>query len=187
MTNIKETISIRKASLDDINDIMRVEYMCFDEDTIEDAHVYKQRIESFSDGFYVMECQNQIIGTISSEIWEYTESIDVHQFTLGHDIKERHTTQGNELYISSIAIIPPYRGHGLGDALFRKLVFDVIHLYPHITHLILLVSRNWTSAKKIYDRFGFEEIHVFKNFFGGHHVAHSDGIVMRKCLSKDMI
>ncbi|HBP26310.1 MAG TPA: N-acetyltransferase [Acholeplasmatales bacterium] len=180
--SVSQNISLRKACLDDIEAIMNIEYQCFSQDTIEDAEVYRRRIRTFPDGFWVLEKGGETIGAISSEIWNKTEEISADLFCLGHDIAGKHNPSGNELYISSLGVLPSHRGNGYGEKLFLSLIESVSIAYPNVTSAILLFADDWKAARKIYEKNGFKTVEILPAFFGGRKDPAHDGIVMRNLI-----
>lgn len=174
-----EEVLIRKATINDIEDIMDIEHESFHENVYEDRSVFSSRILTFPDGFLVLEVDGNVCGYISSEIWNYSEKINKDMFDLNHSINKLHTTTGSELYISSIGVLKKYRRKGYGKLLFSELSGRIIEKY-NISSMILIVSGWWTAAKKIYENNGFKEIDIVHEFFTDE--INSDGIVMRKYL-----
>ncbi len=174
-----EDILIRNATINDIEDIMDIEHESFHETVYEDWSVFLDRISTFPDGFLVLEVNGNVCGYISSEIWNYSEDIREDMFDLNHNIGKVHTTTGSELYISSIGILKKYRGKGYGKLLFSELSKRIIEKY-NILSMILIVSVQWTAAKKIYQNNGFEEKYLIQRFFDDE--SNSNAIVMRKYL-----
>lgn len=171
---------IRNATLKDIKDIMKIEKASFNENICEKEEHFLERIQVFSDGFYIMEKDEKIVGYISTEIWAYEEKVNLNRFSLGHSIKNAHHPEGNELYISSMGLLPDYRGQGLGKVLFHQATNRIIRENSHIKSLILIVSEKWENAKKIYEKNGFKEISDINYFFIDNNHAPDNGIVMRK-------
>lgn len=172
-----ENILIRNATINDIEDIMDIEHESFHETVYEDRSVFLDRISIFPDGFLVLEVNGNVCGYISSEIWNYSEEIHKDMFNLNHSISKLHTSTGSELYISSIGILKKYRKKGYGKLLFSELSGRIIEKY-NISSMILIVSVQWTAAKKIYENNGFKEVAIIRKFFTDE--INSDGIVMRK-------
>ena len=170
-------ISIRNAEKEDIEGIMSVEHESFHINIAESPDTFLGRIKAFCDGFLVMEIDGEIAGYISSELWDYSESINNDKFVLGHSIAETHRNNGKELYISSIGVLKKYRGKGYGNALFSELVNRICSKYETLS-IILIVSEEWNAAKRIYENDGFREIQIIKCFFDDD--EKSDAIVMRK-------
>ncbi|MBA2859752.1 ribosomal-protein-alanine N-acetyltransferase [Methanococcus maripaludis] len=172
-----EKMVIRNARKTDIDEIMNIEYDSFIEGISENRNVFLDRIATFQNGFLVLEVDSEILGYISSEIWEYSENIDEKMFDLNHDIKKVHKCNGSELYISSIGILKKHRKNGYGNLLFKELIEKISKNYK-ISSMILTVSVNWKPAIKLYEKNGFKEIGRIKEFFEDD--DSSDGIVMRK-------
>lgn len=166
---------------------MRLDRLCFDTDTIESEGAYRERIEIFPEGFLVLEAAEAggapgepIMGFISSELWVRPETISAELFALGHSIKERQVRDGDELYVSSLAVDPSLRGYGFARLLFDGLIEGIRARRPRVRSVILLVGETWTDAKALYERSGFETIAVLEGFFDGRTAGASDGIVMRR-------
>jgi len=175
-------ITFREAKLSDIDNIMYLEEKCFNIYTQESKNVYENRIKYFPKGFIVIEKDNIFCGAVSSEIWNYKENILLKNFTLGHSIKEQLDLNGNELYISSIGILPQYRSNGYGRELFIELINHIKLLFPKVTKGILLINETWIHAMKIYQDFGFQYVCEFPDFFLADDKSRQKAIVMRKAL-----
>ena len=177
-------IIFREANLSDIDNIMRLEGKCFNQYTQESQEVYENRIKYFPEGFIVMEIvmkkEKIFYGAVSSEIWNYRETVLLKDFSLGHSIKEQLDLNGNELYISSIGIFPQYRSSGYGKKLFNELIVHVKTLFPKVTKGILLLNETWINAMKIYQDFGFKYVCEFPGFFTADDKSKQKAIVMRK-------
>ena len=111
---------IRKATKSDINAIMNIEKEAFAEGIKENKDVFLDRIESFSDGFFILEDKNKAIGYFSSELWNSVPQKGDSCFSLNHSALKNHKKEGTVLYISSIAILNEYKGTGLGYRFFIK-------------------------------------------------------------------
>jgi ribosomal-protein-alanine N-acetyltransferase len=175
-------VVIRNATAKDIDFIMTIEKMCFDEDTVESEAIYLERINLFSDGFLILEVNSTFVGFISSELWIHNDTITKEMFLVGHSIADRHKNKGNELYISSLAISPNFQGNGYGELLFNSLLSKVCASYPSIQHLILLVGSTWTNALKIYTKYDMKKIETYNDFFGGYKVNPYNGLILYKQL-----
>jgi len=172
----------REAKLSDIDNIMYLEDNCFNIYTQESKDVYENRIKYFPEGFIILENDNIFCGAVSSEIWNYKENVLLKDFTLGHSIKEQLDLNGNELYISSIGILPQYRSSGYGRKLFNELIIHIKSLFPKVTKGILLINETWVYAMKIYQDFGFQYVCEFPDFFLADDKSKQKAIVMRKAL-----
>lgn len=188
------SVNIRKANADDIDDIMEIEHLSFHPEVIESKKVFEDRIAAFPDGFLIAEIENEsegssmIAGYISSELWKYSEEIPYSNFNLNHSVYETHSDDGEELYISSVAVNPAARGGKIGKRLFTVLLERVSKEYE-LKSAILLVNSDWQNAYKMYREEGFVTVDKIPNFFPI--LENSDsgddpsgvGIIMRKPLS----
>lgn len=177
-------IKFRIADNNDIDSIIEIEQSSFSRIICEDKDVFLQRIETFRKGFIVMEYYNRVIGYICSEIWAYSETIDKDKFTFGHLIKDIHNPNGNEVYISSMGILPKVRGYGLGNAMFEFFIRYILELVESPKSILLIVSENWTNARNIYINHGFKEICILYEFIDYRLVSpfKENAIVMRRLL-----
>ncbi|HBP10283.1 MAG TPA: N-acetyltransferase [Treponema sp.] len=175
--------TLRKATKFDINDIMNIEKESFAEEIQENKDVFLERIETFPDGFFILEDRNKTIGYFSSELWNSVPQKDDSCFSLNHSALKNHKKEGTVLYISSIAILNEYKGNGLGYRFFNESVDKIIKLFPQIKEIVLLVNEIWIVALHIYKKCGFIEYGRIQNFFSSNGVK-SDGILMRKTVEQ---
>ncbi|MCL2523827.1 MAG: GNAT family N-acetyltransferase, partial [Betaproteobacteria bacterium] len=150
-------IIIRKAVANDIDGIMTIEHLSFRSRVTESRKVFEDRIAAFPDGFLVAvvdrENERRIVGYISSELWVLSEDVPYSNFDLGHSVYDTHCDDGEELYISSIAVDPTVRGGQIGKKLFVSLLKMVQDKYK-LKSAILLVNSDWASAYKMYQKEG---------------------------------
>lgn len=180
--NLPIEVAIEAASITDLPEIMFLEKNGFAAGIVEDEKVFSQRIATYSDGFLLMRSRSdrKIIGYICSEIWQYSESVNAESFKLNHDISSRHSTSGDELYISSMTILSEFRGTGLGKRLFTECLSRAKKMFPGIKSSILIVNETWTNARRIYLASGFFEIGRIPGFFTPNGLVPQDAIIMRK-------
>lgn len=143
---------IRKANLEDIPDIYRIELLCFD-----DPWDYKAMIEMMSlylTSFYVAVADGRVIGFSAGAIEE----------------------TGKEKYghICNIAVTPEMRGFGIGRLLLRKVERDFF--LEGCVACSLEVRKSNSHARGFYSRIGYEEVMVF----GEYYADGEDGIVMMR-------
>jgi [ribosomal protein S18]-alanine N-acetyltransferase len=75
----------------------------------------------------------------------------------------------DEIHIINMAVDPGYRGQGVGNRLMQHVLND-----EEVFFLEVRVSNE--TAKKIYERYGFKDIHVRK----GYYADGEDACVMRR-------
>lgn len=205
------TYTLRDATPDDIDDIMKIEYFSFLKGIREDEEVFRKRVEVFPKGFIMLaDNTGTPKGYFASEIWDLpaftqpafksssaTDSasesscapvsestgVDASLFTLNHDISDHHTDEGNTLYISSFALLPECRGSGMGDRFFNEAVARIRSALPGITQSVLIVNESWVRARAIYKKRGYEECGIIPLFFRPEGDAPQSAIIMRGTLA----
>lgn len=145
---------------------MKVEEESFIPEIREEQNVFEKRIETCPELFLVFidEETDQVGGYLCAEFCNRIPSTK-EALALGHS--PINTASRSFIYISSFAILPEYRGNGLGEKLwnealdyFTELTSDTLKAF------ILLVNSKWKNAAKIYDKSGFFTIRLFQDFFG---------------------
>ncbi|MDO5773065.1 MAG: GNAT family N-acetyltransferase [Spirochaetales bacterium] len=174
---------LRKATKSDIDDIMNIEKEAFAEGIQESKDIFLERIETFSEGFFILEENNKKIGYFSSELWNSVPQKGDSCFSLNHSALKNHKKEGAVLYISSIAILNEYKGNGLGYRFFNKSVEKIIKSFPQIKEIVLLVNEIWIPALHIYKKCGFIEYGRIQKFFSSNETK-TDGILMRKTVER---
>lgn len=191
MNNEIGEYNLREGNIADVKRIMVIENEAFHSSIVESEDVFLQRLEIFSAGFYVLENikTSEVAGYICSEIWSGFIDAESSRFQLGHSIKEVHEPEGTMLYIASMGILKNLRGDGLGQKMFNCFVENMLEKFRNINSIILIVSENWKSARRIYCEAGFVEVSVIKNFFvfeneisseESSEISNEDAIVMMK-------
>jgi ribosomal protein S18 acetylase RimI-like enzyme len=181
-----ESNSLRliEATANDLDRIMELEHSGFADGTRELRATYAQRIATFPQGSLMAWLGPDCVGCVFSEIWRATPQPDVAQFTLGHDIRERHDpVAGTELYISSMTLAPACRGQGLGEPLLRGCLDHVARAHPQLNSALLMVNARWLAARRIYCGIGFREVGRLDGFFTAQAGTLDDGIVMRRSMA----
>ena len=172
-----------ETTADDLDRIMELECQGFAAGHQELRSSYAQRIVSFPQGSLMAWRGPDCVGCVFSEIWRATLQPDAAQFTLGHDIRERHDpVLGTDLYISSMTLAPTVRGQGLGAPLSTGCLEHLARAFPRLDCVVLLVNATWTPARRLYQGVGFVEIVRLTGFFNATDGAFHDGIVMRRSL-----
>ena len=82
-----------------------------------------------------------------------------------------------EVYIDNIAVFYNYRGFGIGTALLKHLIN--VSKDENCDFLTLEVRVSNKPARKLYEKLGFKEVGVRKNFYDQ---PREDGIIYTKFL-----
>lgn len=172
----------RAARPSDIRAIMDIEAASFDAATRESEEIFLSRIEICKNCFIVFEdpSSHALCGYFSAEKWERIPESD-KAFSLEHDPVSSHRPAGSVLYLSSFALLPEYRGCGIGKKLFSQSVERFSSGNPEVKTALLLVNEAWRGALHIYKKNGFSEFRRIENFFAEDGVK-TAGIVMTKAL-----
>ena len=175
-------LQFRNAKPEDIPSIMEIEHASFSSVICEKQEVFIERINIFPEGFRVMLYEGKPIGYICTEIWKKQRPYSDNMFKLGHSIAKQHSISGDEIYISSMGILPAWRSQGIGKLMFNKYIKYAEKTFVDVNSIILIVSEKWLNARRIYKSEGFKEVHLIRNFFryGFDKSDFEDGIVMRK-------
>lgn len=175
-------LSVRRASLADLDAIMALEMSGFAPGIVEDSAVFAHRIAVFPEGFLLAEMNGTPCGYLCTEIWMDWDVHDPARFDLGHDIADWLDRQGEILYLASMTISPQQRGAGLGRALFRAGLEHMAQTFPHLREALLIVNEHWREARNIYASEGFREVARLADFFQPDASPMGDAIVMTRLL-----
>ena len=173
------SLKVRQAIPSDIDSVMAVEVEAFDPLIRETRDTFLERMASFPDGFFVLEADGMVSGYACTELWRRKPCPEPSDFALGHRISERHRRDGDELYVSSFAVLGSLRGTGSGKYLWTELV-RIADDSIRPASWILLVAEKWSNAIALYAKSGFEEIARLPSFFAFGDGTACDGLVMRR-------
>ena len=168
-------MNIRKASIEDIDDIMKVEWSSFIAGIQEEKSVFEERIRRCPDLFLIFEQDDNVAGYLCAEIMDKVPESG-EELELGHLPGKSHSKNGY-IYISSFAILPEFRGKGAGRLLWNESI-TFLKEQCGIKKILLLVNEEWKGAFHIYENSGFKTINRFPGFFVSEEKNRSDGILM---------
>jgi ribosomal-protein-alanine N-acetyltransferase len=131
-----EEISIKPCTYKEMNQILNIEKICFQEDAWS-----RDFINYAMDTHYVK-------GIFSREILLAYGACHV---------------QGKIMNVDNLAVLPEYRGKGLG----KLLLLHMMQLAEdkHCSGVILQVNVNNTRAIEIYRKLGFETVRLLKGYY----------------------
>lgn len=177
-------MNIRKANIEDIDDIMKVEWSSFIAGIQEEKSVFEERIKRCPDLFLIFEQDNNVAGYLCAEIMDKVpESAD--DLALGHlpagegDLGLSQKVRKGFIYISSFAILPSFRGAGVGRRMWNESV-DYLKEHTGVEKFLLLVNEEWKGAFHIYESSGFKVVKEFPEFFVKEDGGRSAGVLMEK-------
>lgn len=179
----------------DIDSIMAIEHQAFIPQIQEKKRCFEKRLEAFPQGFFILSDASENVvkvhgkaltcGYFCSELWDSFpnendgEKVFSRRFKLGHNPLDSHSENGMYLYVTSFALLNEYKSKGLGTKFFESSLAAICGANHNIKKIVLLVNDEWKNALKIYEKFGFKEVHRLKDFFPTlTKKTYSDGIVM---------
>lgn len=168
-------LTLVKAVPEFIEEIMHVEETCFIPEIQETREVFLSRMGEQPFFVFRDEGSGKISGYISAE---FIEKIPEKASEIALNHKPSGKSSGI-IYISSFALLPEYRGTGLGSEMWNRSCENFAKM-PGVKTLVLLVNEEWKGAAHIYEKSGFKEICIFKDFFPRSDKSRSRGILMIK-------
>ncbi len=177
---------LRKATLSDLDSIMKIEKASFIPQIQEEREVFKQRILRCPELFLVFEDQKSLnlsngpVGYLCAETMQKLPKAP-QDLQLGHLPALSGASAVPYIYISSFALLPEFRGGGNGRKMWNEsMEYFKQEFSP--SALLLLVNELWCGAKHIYSESGFETIRIFEDFFPCEDGSFSNGILMQNLL-----
>lgn len=154
--NIHDLI-IRKATIKDLDSIVKVEEICFPKAESASRESLKQRINIFKSSFFIAEINGEIIGFINGCV---TNEINIYD-ELYID-SSLHTPEGNYQTIFGLDVLPKYRNQGIAAKLMNHMI--EISKRSGRKGIILTCKKNLIHY---YKRFGYVNKGVSKSVHGG--------------------
>ncbi|MFC3883403.1 ribosomal protein S18-alanine N-acetyltransferase [Bacillus songklensis] len=145
---MKSTTTFRFMEMKDIDQILLIERSSFTVPWSREAF-YNELIHNQYARYLVMEDEGQIIGYCG--LWIVID----------------------EAHITNIALLPEYRGQGLGTELLRKTMTEAKELGANTMTLEVRVSNH--VAQSLYRKLGFENGGIRKNYYSDNQ---EDALVM---------
>lgn len=145
-----EEISVRAMVLGDIEEIMKIEKLCF---TVPWSRLSFQREikENMLAKYFIVELEGSIVGY--GGMWIIID----------------------EAHITNIAIHPEFRGRNLGGFLLKSMIEYAKNI--NVFKMTLEVRRSNEAARGLYRKFGFKDIGVRPRYYSDNN---EDAIIMWK-------
>jgi len=150
-------ITIRQASIEDLDSISKVELICFPVAEAATKESLEQRINTFLKSFFVAEIDGKIIGFINGCIINETVIYDEL-----YEDSTLHIPDGDYQTIFGLDVIPDYRNHGVAAQLMNYMIDG--SNFAGRKGLIL------TCKEKVihyYEKFGYVNKGISKSVRGG--------------------
>lgn len=177
MTN--RVIRIREASPNDAPFIALVVCMALDSNSSHPLYSVFEKLAARSDAQYsycnalIAEVDKMpaaaVIGYDGGRLHELREPLyEMMRETLGHTIEIEEETNAEEFYVDSLAVLPEYRGNGIGRELLETICRRAFN--NNFERVGLLVDFENPNAEALYSSLGFERINP--TTFLGHPMWH---------------
>lgn len=149
---------IRAAKLQDLDEICRIEEICFPPEEAADKHSLKARLEVFHRSFYVAEdSERHLIGFINGNITD-SRAIQDDMF----ENVNLHNPNGSYQSIFGLDVAPSSRGMGVAAGLMRHLMAAAKS--QGRKGLILTCKEQLISY---YEQFGYHSLGISASVHGG--------------------
>lgn len=158
---MQETFELRKFAVNDLQSVMQINRICLPENYTE--FFFIDLYHKFPETFIVADENGKVVGYIMCRI-----EVGLSNFGFSGLIKKGH--------IVSVAVLPPYRRKGVGNALITKAM-DGMRLYK-AKQCFLEVRTTNTEAISLYKKLGFEVTRTIH----GYYADGEDAYVMSKKL-----
>jgi len=148
---------LRCPRLTDLDRCFEIESISYDGDEAATREKIKTRIETYPEGFWVLEVEERIAGFINSGCTDKVEMADESfKELVGHDPDGRHNV------IMSLVVHPEYQGRGLASILMAHHVKRMRELNK--ASIQLMCKKQHVP---IYQRFGFNYLKPSSSNHGG--------------------
>ena len=111
-------MQIRLASKEDLEEIIKIESICFPSKEAASEEVIKKRFETFPENFLVAVEDEKVIGFINGCTTEKASLPD----KLYHDVK-LHNSNGKYQTVFGLDVLPQYRNKGTAAILLEEFIF----------------------------------------------------------------
>ena len=189
---------LRRVTESDLSAVMKIEETSFIPSVQEKKEVFAERIHVCGSCFIIFEDEatHKQAGYFSAERWAAVPE-NGEAFILNHPASSYFKSDGSILYLSSFALLPGYRGRGMGNKIFAESIEWFTAHNKGITAAVLLVNEEWKAALHIYTQNGFCETNRLHGFFPpqqdmpsevcsryvhAERGQNTDGIIMKKYL-----
>jgi len=161
---LQETFELRKFAVNDLQSVMHINRICLPENYTD--FFFIDLYHRFPETFVVAEEDGEVVGYIMCRI-----EVGLSNFGFGGLIRKGH--------IVSVAVLPPYRRKGIGNALVTKAM-DGMRLY-NAKQCFLEVRTTNEAAINLYKKLGFDVTRTIHGYYADGEDAH---VMSRELSSK---
>lgn len=150
-------LSIRNATMTDLEAVIHIEAICFPAAEAATAEAMEDRLRTYQKGFFIAELDGQAIGFINGAAND--SPIIEDRF---YESMKYHQDSGKHLMVYGLDVLPDYRGNGYA----RKLMECFIAFAKEEGKTaVLLTCKSHLVA--FYESFGYKNLGVSDSTHGG--------------------
>lgn len=148
---------IRKVTGNDLDRCCQIEAAEFPPGEAASKGKILKRIQEFSEGFYVVEIDGDVVGFINSGATDKPDLSD-------EEFKELvgHNPDGKSVVVMSVVVHKTMQGKGLGEELMHQFIREMKQQHRHEIFLMCKAE-----LEGFYHKFGFELRKMAKSSHGG--------------------
>ncbi|MEE1085915.1 MAG: GNAT family N-acetyltransferase [Schaedlerella sp.] len=112
-------MKIRTAKMDDLEKIVQIEATCFPKAEAATEESFKNRLDAFSEYFWVLEKEGEIIGFVNGMVTNCADLTDEM-----YENAKMHTEEGKWQMIFGLDVLPEYQCRGYAAMLMNHLISE---------------------------------------------------------------
>ena len=152
-----DELTIREAKIDDLERCFEIERVAYNGDEAASKAKILRRIEQYSQGFLILENDEEVIGFVNSGATHHVKlSDEAFKELVGHDDTGKH------IVIMSVVIHPDYQGKGYADRLLSTFIIQM--KIAHKSDIYLICQ---TELMPFYAKHGFTHLGQSDSLHGG--------------------
>lgn len=140
-------VLIRKPSMEDVHQIVHINRVCLPENY--SLQYFISIIQKYKEFSVVAEVDNKVVGYVLTRIERMTKGFVPFSAKRGH--------------IISVAVLPEYRGRGIGAQMMQKVVEKLKE--EGMEEVILEVRVSNAVARSLYFKLGFHDEEILKRYY----------------------
>lgn len=165
---------IRRATLEDIDAVMRVNLESLPENYWRGFYLYT--LENWPEAFLVAEVDGEVVGYALSRVEEHRDPVLLGLASELDDMGKRSVKKILDVlnsflkepkpvgHLVSIAVLEEYRGRGIGKALLQETIRVMRDVYRTVS-IYLEVRVSNERAIRLYEKMGFRKVRLIPGYY----------------------
>lgn len=149
-------MNIRTATMEDLSTIVRIEVTCFPKAEAADEESFRKRLETFSECFWLLEENGEIIGFVNGMVTDCADLMDEM-----YEDASMHDKNGEWQMVFGLDVIPEYRKQGCAAMLMKHLLENA---EAQGRKGVVLTCKD--RLIHYYEKFGFQNEGISKSVHG---------------------